>query len=300
MHLTVDSIHQIYIEEHGNPNGVPFLFIHGGPGGNFSKEDLEFFDLSTIRLIIYNQRGSGKSIPAGEIKNNTTEDLIQDILKILSHFKIEKTYLFGGSWGSTLALLFAISHPEKVFAMVLRGVFLGTKEDRSFFEDGDTKNFNPDAWNRYITPVPQDQRDDVSGYYYNQILDKHSPFRHMLSYELALYGLLLSKKFITKKQAIDILGSEDVLDECTIFSHYSINDFFISDQYIINQIEKISHIPIEIVQGAFDLITPPFAAKKLSDAHSNATIILADSGHSAHELETKKHLKMAVNKVYTS
>lgn len=289
-YLEVGDGHSIYFETYGNPKGIDILFIHGGPGGHFTEEDKQFFDPQVFNVIFFDQRGTGRSKPLGDIKNNTTQKLIEDITKLLNHLQVDKVILFGGSWGCTLSLLYSIEHPNKVSTLVLRGIFTASKENRQHFENGGTELFFPKIWKRYAQLVPDDQRTKVSDYYFDKILSSDDETRKKYSYELVRYGLTLSQKDLDDKKLEHSLESIDVVTSAVLQSHYSINNFFIPDNYILDNLENIGNTPTYIVQGRYDMITPPKFAIELVARLQNASLFLVNAGHSAYEADTVSKL----------
>lgn len=289
-HLDVGGGHALYYEQHGNRKGIPVLFILGGPGLGSSPANRDFFDLETINLIQYEQRGCGRSLPKGGLENNTSQDLIEDINKLLDYLSIDKVILFGGSWGSTLSLLYAIHYPNRVSSMVLRGVFTASKSDRKHFETGGNKRFFPQIWQRFINNVPRDHKGNPSYYYFLNILNGPPALQKKLAYELMYYGIAVSIKSRTFEAIDAMLTQSDYLQEAKILAHYSIHDFFLKDEYIMNNLSSIEGIPSYIVQGRYDMITTPDIAYHLHEKLENSQLFIVESGHSQGEEETKRRL----------
>ena len=293
-YLQVDDIHKIYYEQLGNPNGKPILFLHGGPGAGFSSFHKNFFDQERYRIIFFDQRGSGKSEPYAETRNNTTQLLIQDIEQIRNHFKIDKWILFGGSWGSTLALLYSIFFPEKCSALILRGVFLGTKKEIDWFLY-EMYRFFPEAHKKFINSIPSKYHSDILNWYYKKI---HSNVKSKSLKASASWNEYESScstlKYVERKNS----GLES-LAIAKIETHYFVNNCFIEDNFIINNIKKIIHIPAFIVQGRHDVICPPNTAMKLFYGLKNARIdIVEDAGHSAFETSIFKKIVKSLDEIY--
>lgn len=295
--IQVDEIHNISYGVYGNPKGQTILFLHGGPGLGVKLSDLEFFDLEKHNVILIDQRGSGKSTPKGEIKSNTTAKLIEDIEKIVKETKRKEIFLFGGSWGSTLSLLFAIKNPHKVKGMILRGLFTATKEERKHFENGGTEIKFPDEWSRFKSYVPYKFTNNPSTYYFKKILAGNKEEQEKLSYELYLYGYSVSGKKKKNQNVDNVIKQDEHLSKAKILSHYSLNNFFIPDYYIEQNMKNISHIPIRIIQGIHDEITLLSWAKYFSSKFSNVRLIEVDAGHSANEIEMKSKLIESVNEM---
>lgn len=293
-HLQVDELHQIYYETYGNPNGTPVLFIHGGPGLGSSSKDTVFFDLEKINLILFDQRGTGKSLPKAALENNNTPAIINDINKLLTHLNIEQAIIFGGSWGACLSLLYAIQYPTRVLGLVLRGIFTASKRERLHFENGGAALFFPDVWRRFARLVPTDSVLSVPQYYFQNILEQEGEQRQLLSYELIHYGAsVASKHNIDNDVNVDV-SQLDYETRALILSHYSVNDFFLPDAYILNHLNVLAHMPIQIVHGQYDMITPPKTAITVARKLKNATLNLIDAGHSAFEPKMTIALQQAL------
>lgn len=293
-HITKDG-HQLYYEHHGNQAGPSILFLHGGPGLGTSSNDLSYFDLNQVNVILLDQRGAGKSMPAGELENNNSQALVSDILEILNDLAIDKVLLFGGSWGSTLALLFAIAHPSRVLGMVLRGLFTASKRERQFFEEAGTALFYPKAAARYKRQLPGSYSGSISAYYFQEILGGDPAGQGKMAYELMYYGISVSRKEPYNSAEIESrLASGNYEKHARLLAHFSIHNFFIPDEYIIKQLPLVAHLPIRIVHGRYDMITTPQLAIELADEFKNIRLNLVDGGHSPHEACVKSALQAEV------
>lgn len=294
-YLPTSDGHQLYYEHHGKLDGPSILFLHGGPGLGTSQNDLGYFDLTAVNVILLDQRGAGKSQAAGSLVNNTSQHLVADIMVLLEHLQIDKIILFGGSWGSTLALLFAITHSERVSGLVLRGLFTASKRERRFFEEGEAALFYPKAVNRYLKQVPATHTGSISSYYFKQILKGEPEKQDKMAYELMYYGISVSRKVpYTPAEIESILAGANQRLYASILAHFSVHDFFLPDEYIINQLHIISHIPIHLVQGRYDMITTPQLAIQLAEKHENIVLNLVDGGHSPHEATVKTALQKEI------
>ena len=291
--MEVSNGHSIYFEQYGNPKGIPILFLHGGPGAGFSNAHKSFFDPNLFRVVFFDQRGSGKSIPYAETKDNNTQFLISDIENLRKLLKIDKWYLFGGSWGSTLALLYGIDFPNRCLGFILRGIFLGTKTEIDWFLY-DVKKFFPEAYDKFVSYVPQNYRNNILKWFHNQL---HSNNRSKklkaasvwAEYENSCSSLNYMPRPISGEQALAISKIE---------THYFMNNCFIDDNYIIKNIDKICDIKSIIVQGRHDVICPPFTALKLADCWYNSKIeIVEDAGHSGFETNIIKKLINALQMI---
>lgn len=291
-YLDVGDGHQLYYETHGNPKGIPILFLHGGPGAGFSEKDKRFFDPNIFYAILYDQRGASKSIPYGNLENNTPEHLVADIDKILDHFKIKKTILFGGSWGSTLALLYGIKNPGRVMGMILRGIFIGTKTAIRHFTEGAVELYYPEAWERFVGLVPKEKRGDIADYYFQMMQSEEEIISKQYAFEWAYYGFSISRKVIKwpEKECIEMIKSEPYLAHGLMEACYSVNNCFLPDNYIYDQVNKLQNIPISIVHGRLDVICPPIFAYRLHQKLKQSKLFFVDSGHSVSEPETEAKL----------
>ena len=238
-YLQVSKLHQIYFETKGNRNGIPVLVVHGGPGGGSNTKDFHFFDPNKYFAILYDQRGAGKSLPSGELNENNTNELVDDIALLLDFLGVKKTVLFGGSWGSCLSLLFAIRYPKQVAGIVLRGSFLGTLKNRVHFENGGNQQQFPEPWKRFLSLVPVEERENAFDYYLTQLLESNIEQQKIYAYELERYGIIHSMVGITPELATKRLANFDGVNNLRIFAHYSKNNFFIPDEFILNHAEKI-------------------------------------------------------------
>ena len=286
-HIRVSDVHELYYEQCGTPNGKPVVFLHGGPGAGLIPDYRRFFDPSAYRVILFEQRGSGRSRPHASLDDNTTWHLVADIEKIREEFGIDQWLVFGGSWGSTLSLAYAVTHPERVRGLVLRGIFLcRPKEIRWFYEEGlGASAIYPDNWEEYLTIIPEAERGDLIGAYYRRLTSDDESTR----FEAA-------KAWATREgSALKLLPDQKVIDDFTepdkaiavarIECHYFVNNcFFETDNYLLEHLERIRHIPAVIVHGRYDVICPVMNAWDLHRAWPEAELnIIPDAGHAATE-----------------
>jgi proline iminopeptidase len=292
-HLDVENGHKIYYEQYGNPTGKPILFLHGGPGAGFSNSHKAFFDPKIFRVIFFDQRGSGKSIPFAETENNNTEFLIADIENLRKFLKIDNWYLFGGSWGSTLALLYGIQFPKRCLGFILRGIFLGSIDEINWFLY-DISKFFPEAYNKFISHVPIIDRNNVLKWFYQQLRTNNRSASLKAASVWAEYENSCSSLEYVERP----VSGENALAIAKIETHYFMNNCFIENNFIIENIDKIAEIPSVIVQGRHDVICPPFSALNLSRIWNSATLeIVEDAGHSAFEVNIGRKLINALHMI---
>jgi proline iminopeptidase len=287
--LKVNDNHVINVEEYGNKNGIPMLFLHGGPGAGASPVFQKYFNPNKYRLIMFDQRGCGKSIPYGEVTENTTQNLIQDINLILGYFNIDKTHIYGGSWGSTLALLYAEAHPEKVLSLILRGVFLCRKDDINWFYQNGASEIYPQYWENYISIVDQSKRENILSAYHEMIFSSDETISNRACKEWSLW----EGKSSCLIPCNNVINS---FDECAVSlarieSHFFMNNCFIRENQILEDIKKIKDIPCIIVHGQYDIVCPIRQAHDLHKVYDNSELIIAkDAGHSLLEPSISKEI----------
>ena len=292
--LDVGEGHQLYWEQSGNPKGKPVVFLHGGPGAGCSPTQRCFFDPLHYSITLFDQRGCGRSLPYGSIENNTTEHLIADIEVLRVYLKIDSWLIFGGSWGSTLALTYGIAHPERCKGFVLRGVFLATAAELNWFLNGIATIF-PEAHRDLIDFLPKEEQSDFVSAYYERLIDP-DPKVHLSAaaswsrYEALCSTLLPSSVFETPKPKRDIMpiSNEVGLAISRIETHFLTNNMFIDENFILNNIEKLEGLPAIIVQGRYDIICPMINADRLArhwpgEGGAVRIDIINDAGHSATE-----------------
>jgi proline iminopeptidase len=290
--LKVSELHTLYYEEVGNPQGKPVVFVHGGPGGGVDASMRRYFDPKVWRIILFDQRGCGKSTPFSELKDNTTWDLVADMEKLREELKIQAWTVFGGSWGSTLALAYAISHAEKVKGLILRGIFLlREKEIRWFYQEGASFIF-PDAWAKYLEPIPENERGDLVEAFYKRLTSPDKEIRTSAAKAWSIWEGSTSKLYTDPKFVERFAGDEFADAFARIECHYFVNKgFFKEDGWLLKNIEKVRHIPTWIVQGRYDVVCPATSAWELHQAFPESKLFLiADAGHSASEAGIKSKL----------
>jgi proline iminopeptidase len=281
--LPVDEPHTLYWEECGNPDGLPVLFLHGGPGGGLSPRHRRFFDPAHYRIMLFDQRGAGKSTPLGEYRNNTTPLLIDDIERIRRLLGIEQWLLFGGSWGSTLALAYGQAYPERCLGFVLRGIFLCTRAEIDWFLYG-IRWFFPEVHARFVGAVPEAERGDLLRAYEKLLFCDDPATYNRAAHEWSRYegSCLFLRPDI--EAADEIAADATSLGIGRLEAHYFLHGGFLEEDQLIRDIGRISHLPAVIVQGRYDVVCPPFSAYRLHHAWPGSTLrMIADAGHAGLE-----------------
>ncbi|MBN0970543.1 prolyl aminopeptidase [Mycoplasma phocoeninasale] len=300
-YLKVDKIHDIYYEEVGNPNGIPILFIHGGPGGGISESSRQYFDPKFYRVILFDQRGCGKSTPSACIKENTTMQLVNDIEKIREKLNIDKFILFGGSWGSALSLIYAINFPERVAAMILRGVFLAREEDDIWLYQGGASYFFPQEYEEFVSVCQESKRSNIIAAYHELLNSENREIAENAAYHWAKWelGLITLNKI---PEIEEILADKKAnLELARLENHYFYNHIFLEDRnYILNNTDKIKDIKTIIVHGRYDMDCRPIGAYLLHKKMENSDLRIIDaSGHSTKELKISEALVDACEEIKT-
>ncbi len=283
--LPVSDLHTLYYEEAGNLEGKPVVFLHGGPGGGIVSVYRQFFDPAKWRIILFDQRGCGQSTPHAELAENTTWALVADIERLRSHLSIPQWSVFGGSWGSTLALAYAQTHPDRCSGLILRGIFmLRPKEIQWFYQSG-ASNIFPDAWEGYLAPIPIEERDDLVTAYYKRLTSDDTAVREAAAKAWSIWEASTSK-LIPDTDLVERFGEGSFADAfARIECHYFINGgFFDNPNQLLDGIDTIRHIPAVIVQGRYDIVCPMISAWELHRAWPESElIVINNAGHSATE-----------------
>ena len=283
-HINVDEVHSLYIEETGNPQGLPVVFLHGGPGTGCAPYHRQFFDPEVYRIVLFDQRGCGKSTPHASLQNNTSWDLVNDIELIREHLQIEKWVVFGGSWGSTLGLLYAQTHPQRVSGLILRCNILARENYERWFYQQCTSRLFPDYWEKFLEPIAEDERDDMIAAYYRQLtgedeMQKMRAARAWSTWE-GMTATLKTDDSLIKSFSASFTALSIARIEC----HYFMHQCWLRPNQIIEDIEKIRHIPSYLVQASYDVICPLEQAWELSSVWPEAQLsIIADAGHAVVE-----------------
>jgi proline iminopeptidase len=293
-YIDVSGGHQLYYELYGNPKGIPVIYLHGGPGAGFGDKSKVFFDENRYNVIFFDQRGASRSKPFGSIENNTTQDIVGDINLILDKLNFDKVYVFGGSWGSTLALVYAIQHPERVLGLILRGIWLANNYGLEHYIGGGIKEFFPDVWERFAGLVPKGEH--PVKYYLKQMLSEDKEVSDKFAYEWAYYEM----SFYTINRIDDpaeILETFSYKSLAILEAHFIANNCFIPEDYIMNNVGVIKDIPTSIVQGRYDFICPPIQAFRLHSGLNNSKLNICNAGHSATDEENLKALKEELRRI---
>ncbi|MDH3220727.1 MAG: prolyl aminopeptidase [Gammaproteobacteria bacterium] len=292
----VSDLHTLYIEECGNPKGVPVVFLHGGPGGSCEPGHRRFFNPESYRIILFDQRGSGKSRPHASLEHNTTWDLVDDLEKIRELLHIERWVVFGGSWGSTLALAYAQTHPDRVLGLILRGIFLARDADVCWFFNGNAARIFPEAWEHFIEPIPEDERDDIIAAYYRRLTSDNEIVRMGAAKAWSIWEGS-SVTLLPDKNVVDHFSDPHIaLSIARIECHYFINKCFLEPNQLIDHMDRIAHIPGFIVHGRYDMVCPIDQAYLLKQHWENAQLkIISDAGHAVTEHGISKALVNCCN-----
>jgi proline iminopeptidase len=297
--LEVGDGHALYWEASGNPQGKPVVFLHGGPGGAISPKHRQFFDPARYRVVLFDQRGAGKSTPLAGLAHNTTWDLVADIERLRSHLGIARWQVFGGSWGSTLALAYAETHPEVVTELVLRGIFLGRPHEIDWlYREGTLSEIHPEGWADFIAPVPESERGDLLQAYARLLASPDAAVRLRAARAWTTWETLLSR-LVPLREDLEAAQSEaEAIPLSAIEVHYFVNGcFFRTPNQLLEDIGRIRHIPTLIVQGRYDLVCPLKSAWELAQAMPGADLqIVADAGHSAFDPPLTRALVAATDR----
>jgi proline iminopeptidase len=279
--LALDETHTMYWETSGNPSGVPVVFLHGGPGGGCAPEHRRFFDPTFYRIVLFDQRGAGASTPFAEVANNTTPHLVADLERLRDHLRIAQWLLFGGSWGSTLALAYGQTHPDRCLGFVLRGIFLGRPSEVDWFFNG-VRQLHPEAARRFVEMLPRAERGDALRGYLRRLFDPdpavHMPFARAWSeYEGTCSTLIPNPEMVRE-------FSGDALALARLEAHYFAHNCFLAPNQLLASLYRIEHLPASIVHSRYDVVCPIVSAEELARAWPGARFtIVADAGHSVWE-----------------
>jgi len=290
--LRVSRLHTIYFEESGNPRGKPLVFLHGGPGAGTKPKHRRYFDPRLWRTVMLDQRGCGRSTPFAELRENTTWDLVADIERLREHLGIERWVVFGGSWGSTLALAYAQTHPERVVALALRGIFLLRRSELEWFYQGGASHLFPDAWEHFLEPIPVRERGDLMRAYHRRLTSGDARIRRRAARAWSVWEAATST-LLPDETAMHSMGQPRFAEAfARIEGHYFVHRGFLrQDDQLLRNVSRIRRIPGVIVQGRYDVVCPARSAWDLHRAWPEARFILVpDAGHSVSEPGTRSAL----------
>jgi proline iminopeptidase len=282
--LAVSEPHVLYVEECGSAGGVPVIVLHGGPGAGCEPYHRQFFDPEVYRMVLFDQRGSGRSTPHAELSSNTTQDLVADIERVRGHLGIDRWVVFGGSWGSTLGLAYAESHPECVSALILRGIFLGRRQEIAWFYQDGAKRFFPDYWQDFVQPIPEEERGDLVAAYHRRLTGPDELARMAAAKAWAMWEARTST-LRRRKDLIAHFGAPYMaLSLARLEAHYFVNDCFLEDNQLLRDADRLRGIPVTIVQGRYDAVCPADNAWELHEAWPDSELrLVPEAGHAASE-----------------
>jgi proline iminopeptidase len=298
--LETAGIHRIYWETSGNPDGIPVLFVHGGPGSGTSPNQRRFFDPARYRIVLFDQRGCGRSTPHGELADNTTPHLIADMEALRRELGVDKWLVFGGSWGSTLALAYAETHPDRCSGLVLRGIFLCRKSEIDWFLYG-IRAFFPEAQRQLAEFIPEGERHDLLGAYHRRLVDPDPAVHQPAAHEWATFESSCSTLLPSPELVAAFCSDKTALSLSRIEAHYFVNDIFLPDNSLLANVGRLSAIPAVIVQGRYDAVCPIVTADELARAWPQARyVVVPDAGHSAFEPGIARELVAACDRFATT
>ena len=295
--LKLDGINEMYFEQSGNPKGVPVVFLHGGPGAGSSPSHRQFFDPGFYRIVIFDQRGAGRSTPLGSLHNNTTPHLIVDLEQLRTHLGVQQWIVFGGSWGSTLALAYAEHYPERCLALVLRGIFLCRRSEIEWFLYG-LRNIFPEAWRTFASHLPASERGSILDAYHRLLNDSNPEVQLSAARSWSIYEGSCSTLLPNREVMASFASDRVALGLARIEAHYFKHNIFLPDNFLLENLPKIRHLPATIVQGRYDMVCPIVSADDLHRAWPEAEFRIIDAaGHSAFEPGIRVALISAMEKL---
>jgi proline iminopeptidase len=294
--LDTSGVHRIYWETSGNPDGIPVLFVHGGPGSGTSPNQRRFFDPALYRIVLFDQRGCGRSTPHGELTDNTTPHLIADMEALRRELGVDRWLVFGGSWGSTLALAYAETHPGRCLGLVLRGIFLCRKSEIDWFLYG-IRAFFPEAQRQLAEFIPERERHDLLGAYHRRLVDLDPVVHQPAAHEWATFESSCSTLLPSPELVAAFCSDKTALSLSRIEAHYFVNDIFLPDNSLLANVDRIRSIQAVIVQGRYDAVCPIVTADELARAWPEAHyVVVPDAGHSAFEPSIARELVAACDR----
>jgi proline iminopeptidase len=289
-YLNVGDGHELFYALYGNPQGIPVLFVHGGPGAGCSNDAHRHFNPKKFNILTVDQRGAGKSTPYASLRANTTQKLVQDFRKLLKFLKIKRTFLFGGSWGSCLSLCYAVKYPQQVMGMVLRGIYLGSRYENEYFMNGGPKTHFPEVWERFLSVVPKKNRSSPAQYYWKMMNSKNAKISYKYCYEWTLYESSMLRLIYDPKKVRKSIERKWVVSLAKLEAKYLLNDCFLPPNYIMRNAKRIAHIPTAMVHGRYDFVCTPDIAYALHKALPKSKLFFVLSGHSAADSEMRDRM----------
>jgi proline iminopeptidase len=297
MKMQVSRRHTIHYELKGSSKGLPCVFVHGGPGAGFSLSDMELFDPRRHRVLLYDQRGAGRSRPFASLQENRPHHHVSDLKKLLDHLGVESAILVGGSWGSLLSLLFAITYPQRVRSLVLWGVFLGTRKECDYYIRGGARRHFPDLWARFVSPVPKDSRKDPVPFYFEKMTKGTPKEREHFSYEWAYYETAISRLKVSDRQTKADLEHFSYKSLAPLECYYNLNNFFLEPGYVLKNAGKIADIPVYLHQGRYDFVCPPEETYKLHNRLNCSRLSFPVAGHSHLDTQLRREIIRTLNNI---
>jgi proline iminopeptidase len=295
--LRLDDVHTMHWEACGNPRGVPLVFLHGGPGGGCLPHHRRYYDPALWNIVLYDQRGAGRSTPVAELKDNTTPHLVADLERLRESLGLERWVVFGGSWGSTLALAYTQAHPQRVLGLVLRGIFLATPPELDWFMHG-MRHVFPEAWRAFAHFLPASERGDLLAGYYRRLTDPDPAVHLAAAYAWDRYEGACSTLLPQPDAGTRFDGDAVALAIARIEAHYFVHRAFLPPGGLLEGVARIRHLPCAIVQGRYDVVCPPVTADALARAWPEAEyIVVPDAGHSVREPGITRELVAAVRRM---
>ncbi|WP_037110913.1 prolyl aminopeptidase [Pseudorhizobium marinum] len=297
-YVQADSLHHLYVEEHGSQSGIPVVVLHGGPGAGMSRKQIETFDLSAFRIIIFDQRGAGRSTPHADLRDNTTPKLIADLETLRAHLGIENWLVSGGSWGSCLALAYAQAHPDRCLGLRLHGIFLAGREDIDWWFNGLRAIF-PDEWETFSAFIPEGERHDLLSAYYRRLTSGNADEEAAAALSLRGFSARTQTFRPDADHVAALMEPKAALAVARLFTHYCINGAFLAPGQLLAGIECIRHLPCEIVQGRYDTVTPMASARRLHRAWPEAGFtVVTEANHQSTTGPLFEELKRASERLH--
>ncbi|MBU1314308.1 MAG: prolyl aminopeptidase [Alphaproteobacteria bacterium] len=297
-YVQADSLHRLYVEEHGSPTGIPVVVLHGGPGAGMSRKQIETFDPSAFRIIIFDQRGAGQSTPHADLRDNTTAKLIADLELLRAQLGIERWLVSGGSWGSCLALAYAQAHPDRCLGLRLHGIFLAGRDDIDWWFNGVRAIF-PDEWEAFSTFIPEGERHDLLSAYHRRLTSGNADEETAAALSLRGFSARTQTFLPDPDHVAALMEPKAALAVARLFTHYCINDAFLAPGQLLQGVDRVRHLPCEIVQGRYDTVTPMASAWRLHRAWPEAGFtVVTEANHQSTKGPLFEELKRASERLH--